>query len=121
MSFVESSQSGTDTPPYVESTVPVHGPEPKPTSVKAKKKSSTDCIIPKTIFRRCVKEYSNGKHITDEALHVLQTESESHVVRYLSDVARVASNSGRKTVLVCDTNTVKEIYRNHRNCVHNAP
>ena len=88
-------------------------PAPAPAKKPAKKKTAEkEYIIPRTIFRRCVKELGNDIHITAEAIDLLQQETERHVVSYLGDVARVAENAGRETVLMRDTVTVKEIYTN---------
>ena len=82
---------------------------------KSRTKLQKDTEIPKTIFRRCIREYSNQMHMTPEAADLLQSESEKHVVAYLSDVARVAHNAGRETILFRDTETVRDIRKNGNN------
>lgn len=87
-----------------------------------RKKNKHDFVIPRSIFRRCIKDQLKNMHMTEEAANLLQSEGESHVIRYMSDVirymsdvARIAQNARRDTVLLCDTETVKAIYKNSRN------
>ena len=97
-------------------TEPVHTEE-QSVSQPAKKKKTSNAdevtIIPKTIFRRCIGDFAQGVHFTEEAVKILQQETEAHAIRYLQDVAQVASNSNRETVMESDAKTVRAIYANH--------
>lgn len=83
---------------------------------KKKKKISkgdTDTFIPKTIFRRCISDFAKDVHFTEDAVKILQQETEAHAIRYLQDLACVASSSNRETVMDSDAKTVRAIYANH--------
>lgn len=75
-------------------------PESVQTGGSKKKKKSSDFIIPRTIFRRCIRDVLKEHHITQDAVDIVQSETETHMINYFSKVARVAKNCNRETILL---------------------